>query len=298
MRWAALALIGCAAPLPPPRAPDLVAPEPPDLIDATTFATRVATLRATLARSRVELDAQPVISACGSHHGIDDCMHCDVASRTDTSGVDPDIIDAVAIAFGAYPTSVLRAAHLEHVALCRRIRYDHAHGDQPNPAGLASYDDRRLMISIEIFSAKAHEGYGDFTIEQVVHHELFHMLDRATHGEEVNADRAWHALNPPRFAYRDPAPRGATRPAGFVNTYATTNELEDRASVYELLMGQPEELCAIARVDPIVAAKAKLVRSRVAAVLGESHLPHCERTAPKPPPPLHRRPPSIVGKMR
>jgi hypothetical protein len=297
MRWAVLALVGCAAPLPPARTPEFATPEPPDLIDASTFTTRVASLRATLARSKVALDTTPVLAACGVHHGIDDCLRCELASRTDTSGVDPDIIDAVAIAFAHYPTAVLRAAHLDHVALCRRIAYDHAH-DEPDPAGVAIYGDQRLMISLAVFSATAHEGHGDFSIEQVVHHELFHMLDRATQGAAVEDDHAWHALNPPRFAYRAPAPLTASRPTGFVNAYATTNELEDRASVYEYMMGQPEELCALARLDPIVAAKAKLVRSRVAAIVGDSRLPHCNRPPPKPAPVLHERPPSIVGKMR
>jgi hypothetical protein len=302
MRWAVLALIGCAATLPPQRAPEFATPEPPDLIDASTFTTRVASLRATLARSKVALDTAPVISSCGVHHGIDDCLRCELAGRTDTSGVDPDLIDAVAIAFAHYPTAVLRAAHLDHVALCRRIAYDHSH-DEPDPAGVAIYGDQRLMISLALFSATAHERYGSFSIEQVVHHELFHMLDRATQGAAVEDDRAWHALNPPRFVYADsrhraPALLTASRPAGFVDAYSTTNELEDRASVYEYMMGQPEALCALARVDPIVAAKAKLVRSRVAAIVGDSRLPHCDRPPPKPVPVLHERPPSIVGKMR
>lgn len=292
-----LALIGCTPPPAAPRAPEFASPEPPDLIDATTFASRVGSLRATLARSRIALDTAPVIAMCGQHHGIDDCLRCEAATRLDTSGVDPDIIDAVAIAFAHYPTAVLRAAHLEHVALCRRITYDHPH-DEPDPAGVAIYGDQRLMISIAIFSAKAHEGYGAFSIEQVVHHELFHMLDRATQGAGVEDDHAWHALNPPRFAYRAPATLTASRPAGFVTAYGTTNELEDRATVYEYMMGQPEELCAIARVDPIVAAKAKLVRSRIAPFVGEARLPHCSRPPPKPRPVLHERPASIVGKMR
>ncbi len=299
VRWVLLVLLGCAQPLPPSRLPELAPPpEPPNLIDARTYESRVATLRATLARSHIDLDAGPVIKACGSHHGIDDCFTCEIVRRLDTSDVDPDMIDAVAIAFAHYPTNVLKAAKLEHVSLCRRIRYDH--NDAVNPSGLAMADDRRLMISIEQFSNKAHEAYGNYSIEQVVHHELFHMLDHATNGEKVNADREWHALLPAGFAYRDPAPLGGIRPSGFVNNYATTNELEDRATVYEYMMGQPEELCALAAADPRVAAKARLVRARVARLMGESRLPHCERKPPTPKKvgPLAPRPPSIMGRMR
>ncbi len=269
--------------------PEFAAVAPPPAAPPSVFATRVATLRATLARSHVDLDSVPVISTCGDHHGIEDCYRCEIAR--DEAGVDPDMVDAVAIAFAHYPSSVLAAAHLAHVSLCKSIHFDHAHGDQPDPAGLASYGDARLMISID-------GGYrGEFSIEQVVHHEIFHLIDRATNGEKVNSDTAWHALNPPRFAYRDPAPVGH-RPPGFVNSYATTNELEDRATVFEYMMGQPDALCALAAADPLVAAKAKLVRDRVAKLLGDQRLPHCARKPPKKVVPLAPRPPSILGRMR
>jgi hypothetical protein len=305
MRHAAMAVafafaFGCGAAGPPPAAlPALVANEPANLIDADTYTARVASLRATLARSGIELDTRRVISVCGAHHGIDDCMRCDVASRADTSGVDPDMIDAVALAFARYPTSVLTAAHLQHVALCRRIRYDHDHGEGVNPAGVAIFEDARLVVSIEFFSDQVHEGYSDFTIEQVVHHELFHMLDRASHGEQVYADHEWHALNAPSFVYRDPSPSGVPRPPGFVDSYATTSELEDRASVFEYLMGQPAKLCEIARADPIVAAKTRMVWSRAARIMGAQRLPReamCAGRKPTPPTPIKPARPARPGK--
>jgi hypothetical protein len=270
----AIVWIGCGA-VPSPLAPTpvLVASEPADLIPADVYNRRVASLRATLARSHIALDTTPVIEVCGMHHGIDDCARCEVASRLDTADVDPDMIDAVAIAFAHYSSKVLIAAKLEHVALCRRIRYAHDHGDGADPAGMAIWQDARLLVSIEFFSNKTHEHYGDFTIEQVVHHELFHMIDRATLGEKAYADREWHALNPPSFTYTDPAPAQPARPPGFVNGYATTNELEDRASVFEYLMGQPAKLCAIAELDPIVAAKARMVWGLVAKLMGPDRLP-------------------------
>jgi hypothetical protein len=319
MRRAAIVAfsIACTTPLPPRALPVLLPPDPqPDpigVIDAETYTARVGSLRATLARSHIELDDRPVAPFCGLHHGIDDCLRCEVASRADTSGIDPDMIDAIAIAFARYPSTVLIASRLEHVTLCRQIRYDHDHG--VDPAGLASFDEARLFVSIEYFSDKAHEHYGDFTIEQIVHHELFHMLDHAAHGEAVYADREWEALDPPAFAYRDPADLDSPRPAGFVNSYATTNELEDRASTFEFLMGQSAKLCAIAAVDPIVAAKARMVWSRVGKLVGDRQLPpeaQCLNRKPavpaKPTRPLKpSRPtkprlqlptkPSLVGKM-
>ena len=294
----AVCWIGCTPPMPPLEpTPVLVASEPANLIEAGVYDKRVASLRATLARSKIALDTVPVIDVCGMHHGINDCVRCQVASRADTADVDPDMIDAVAIAFARYSSSVLVAAKLQHVALCKRIRYDHDHG--VDPAGLASFDAARLFVSIEYFSDKAHEHYGDFTIEQVVHHELFHMFDHATLGEKVYADREWHALNAPSFTYTDPAPNEETRPAGFVNAYATTNELEDRASVFEYLMGQPAKLCAIMEHDPIVAAKAKMVWGRVAKLMGADRLrDEAACLLRKPAKPVKPVPPRKPGKVR
>src|SRR5262245_10217059 len=238
--WVFVVLAGCAPPRPP---------EPPrsevDVIDPATFASKIGGLRATLARSHVELDREAVLRSCRGTDTLG-CVRCDVATRADTAGVDPDMIDAVSIAFAHYPSKVLEAAHLEHVALCRQIRYE-GRADDENPAGLAVLGDHRIMISIEHFAtARMHDG---FTIEQVVHHELFHALDYvALPGYYANDDE-WRALNPPGFAYRDPAPLDGRRP-GFVDAYATTNEKEDRASTFEYLIGQPAKLCELAKTDP------------------------------------------------
>ena len=278
MRFASLLLlVGCAPTrVAPKQLPELVQPEPVGvnrgpadksgkMIDTTTYDNKLASIRATLARSHIELDAGPVIESCGEHHGVTDCVHCEIASRRDTSGVDPDMLDAIAIAFARYPTRVLEVSGIQHVALCKDIHYrDDA---MPQPAGMAMPGDARLLLSLEPVAHIADYG-GDFTIEQVVHHEVFHMLDKETD------DHDWHALNPPRFAYRDPASLDeAKRPSGFVNNYATTNEREDRASTFEYIIGQPEKLCAIERVDPIVAKKVKLVRARVAKLMGMRGLP-------------------------
>lgn len=255
-------LVGCGGPVPR-------ATEPADRIAPDTFAWKLAGLRATLARSDVALEDGDVVRTCEGLHEAGACVRCEVATHADTSGLDPEMIDGAAIAFARYPTAVLAAARLERVALCRRIRYE---GDDPErgPAGVADLAGRRVLVSIEHFAGTPHR-YAVFTIEEVVHHEVFHLLDHATQGERALDDREWRALNPPAFSYRDPAIDGE-RPAGFVNTYATTNELEDRASVFEYLMGHPSWLCEIAAADPIVAKKATLVWRRVARVTGEAFL--------------------------
>lgn len=281
VRWVALWVLGFACGTAPFRAapsPELV--QSADLMDPVAYDQHTASLRATLGRNHIELDAGPVVRSCAPHHGVDDCVRCEVANRQDTSGIDPDMIDAVAIAFARYPANVLSAALLEHVSLCRKIRYDHDQG--PNPSGIAIIDDKRLMISIETVR-------GDFTLEQIVHHEMFHLIDHAMLGAKAYDDHEWHALNPPTFAYADPAAETPARPPGFVDNYATTNELEDRASVYELIMGQPQALCEIMATDPLVRAKVKTIRTRVARIMGARRLPP-EQCAKPPPPPRMKSP--------
>jgi hypothetical protein len=270
MRWwlAPIALaLGCAPTMPPP-------PPPPTIlaVDDSVFGTKVTALRATLARHGVEIDTvPPVIDTCVIDPTRPNCVSCEVATRANTAGIDPDLIDGVSIAFGAYPPALIQAAGLEHVALCRTIRIAGEDGLRP-PAGVAVVEQHRLLISIEQFGEGA-PYYKDFSVQQVVHHEVFHLFDEATEPSLFHGiDQSWHALNPPDFAYRNPAIRTPTRPTGFVNSYATTNEQEDRATVFEFLLGQPAALCEIAHRDPAVAAKTAAVWKRVAKFTGDKLL--------------------------
>lgn len=256
--------VGCHGGTPPAQP----TAEPANLIDGETYTERIAGLRATLARHHVQIDTQLDIETCAvdqNHVRLRGrCVRCEVASRENTGGVDPSLIDAIAIAFAAYPPSLIAASQLEHVALCRTIRID---GDDRPPSGVAIADQHRLLISVEHFVEGAGQ-YQDFSIGQVVHHEVFHLFDHATSGAAVDADREWVATNPRGFVYRDPAITATARPPGFVNHYATTNAREDRATVFEYLLGQPARLCEIANADRIVAAKARVVWKRVAKVVG------------------------------
>jgi len=264
---AAMTLLACK-----PPAPLLPDPPPPNVIDPATYSSKIAGLRATLARSKVELDTAPVLRSCNAQDARG-CVRCDLATREHTAGVDPDLIDGVAIAFARYPSAVLGAAHLERVALCRQIRFEHDTADTP-PAGVAMIGEHRILVSVEQFIESPGEY---FTIEQVVHHEVFHLLDHEQLGEHyTDPDHAWNALNPPGFTYRDPATDDKP-PAGFVVAYATTNEREDRATIFEYLIGQPKRLCEIAEHDPIVAGKVSTVWTRVAKITGDELL---RRSAP------------------
>lgn len=246
-----VALAACGQP-----AQRVGAAEPVELVAPGDFTSRISGLRATLARSGIEIDETPVIETC---HGADTagkCVRCELMTRERTSGLDPDLLDAVSIAFAHYPPGTLAKANILHVALCRSIRFS----DNPDdgPAGLAMLGDRRILLSVEHFIDHHVDG---FTIEQIVHHEVFHMFD--TH---LANDKEWQALNRPGFVYKDPA--GSVRPPGFVNAYATTSDAEDRASTFEMLVSDPKKLCDLAARDPVLAKKTKLVWKRIAPVIG------------------------------
>ena len=247
-----------------PALPELAKP-----VEDATFLERTAMLRATLARNSIELDTEPVIETCSYPDEKRNCMRCDLATGMD--GVDPDLLDRVAIAIAGYPDKVLAAAEVKRLALCRRIRYINS---DDGPGGVAQLEHQRLMVSVESFMT---EDSRSWAIEQIVHHEIFHLFDYAQLSNTLmHADPDWGELKPPGFEYRDPAVR-ETRPNGFVNIYATTDEAEDRASTYEYLMTRSDELCDLAKSDPIVEAKVSVVWRRVAKVSGEAFL---EKHAP------------------
>lgn len=296
-------VLGCARPIPPPALPAIATvPAGARTPDDPVFAGRVAGLRATLARYGVQIDDAPsMIDTCaldrvgGAHGG---CVQCEVATSANTAGTDPDLIDAVSIAFGAYPPAFIQATKLEHVALCRTIRFRDESNERP-PAGVAIPDQHRLLISLEAF-VPGGAASTNFSLRQVVHHEVFHLFDEASEPEAFRSvDRAWLAMNPRDFIYREPTVETRTRPDGFVNSYATTNEHEDRASVFELLLGQPDTLCEIAHQDPVVAQKATVVWKRVAKVAGDKLLrqqaPCVDWIGPKKPAPAKKKPPKRSG---
>lgn len=245
---------------------------------------RLVGLRATLTRAGIALDDVPRIESCHSSHG-GRCVKCEVARRDNTAGLEPSLIDSAALAFAMYPPKLLAAARVEHVALCRRIEV--ADGEMA-PAGMALLGEDRILVSIGSFE----ELTDGWTIDRVIHHELFHMLDYR--GEHFDIDPEWEALNPKGFAYADPEGHyrdrdlPAARPKGFVRSYATQNEAEDRASTYEHLISQPDELCAIAAKDPIVAKKVALIRKRVSKIAAPDGL---FSTCKKAPPPTKKRGP-------
>ncbi len=182
---------------------------------------------------------------------------------------DPDAVDAaearLAEILALYPPRVLEVARVERFVLCARI------DNTPEAIGLATPWEHAIRLDITTDQLAA-----------VVHHEMFHMLELAPELAREDAEYAktglevrpsfdieWELANPRGFVY---GPR-TTRPDGFVDAYAATDAVEDRASTYEYMMAHGEELCALARRDRVVRDKVRIIRSRIAA-LGGGELVH------------------------
>jgi hypothetical protein len=195
-------------------------------------------------------------------------VRCDLAGESDE--LYDATIEAFTRAFDRYPASFLVASHIENVALCKHIEYEDIVREW-GTAGTVDYTTRRLFLSTESFLGRAYDETGAITAEDIVHHELFHLIEFEHMRKDSDDDPEWRLHNPLGFAYSGRQSE-ETRPTGFVNAYATTNDVEDRASTYQYLMARPAELCDLARTDPAVRAKTKLIWTRVGAIDGTDFL--------------------------
>ena len=238
---------------------------PPEVLPEATptgpsWLVRVTELRTTLARASIRLEMKvdkAVLESTSCAESKRRCVRCQLLAESDQ--LPGTALDEIVAAFQRYPTAFLETSKIEQVVLCRRLHNGtHAVSE---PAGLADGRARLLFVNVN-FLLEARMDFETSSLSQTVHHEVFHLVDR---NEEI--DDEWHGLNPAGFVYGTREDRH-TRPEGFVDAYAATNTIEDRASVFEFLMSRPDELCALAKDDRIVAAKARLLLSRL-AVLGD-----------------------------
>jgi len=173
-------------------------------------------------------------------------------SPVDPYGPDPrdGALRSVAAALRRYPDRFLAVANVDRLALCDSLE-DDTHAEDQTISGLADQDERRLLIGL---------GPQDLSrAADILHHEVFHLFDHGT--GEFAVDPAWERLNPPGFRYH---PQAESEVAGFLDRYAQTNVVEDKATVFQYMMTRGDEFCARAAVDPIVLAKGRLLRHRIA----------------------------------
>lgn len=108
---------------------------------------------------------------------------------------------------------------------------------QENVTGITDSTTKNIVISLAT----------DYSFVDSLHHELYHYIEKYMYYKGANYT-TWNTLNPQEFKYgaattslsyantNDPY-------ASFVNTYAQTDEYEDRASTFEYLMASSEASC-------------------------------------------------------
>jgi hypothetical protein len=269
------AACGMARPMREPILPELAAPSP-------TWNTRIVDLRTTLGRSAIRLEvrgATEVLRGTACTDSLDrrlqtGCVRCELAGETEA--LDSAVLESVKAAFDRYPGDVLEATHIDKVALCRSLSYE----DFPDSRVIGTVDlrERRLFVSVAPFLGTEYDASGDVTTEDIVHHELFHLFEFERMGGVFADDPEWRLQNPLGFVY-DATGEQAPRRPGFINPYASTNELEDRASVFQYLMARPDDLCKVASTDDVLRAKTRLVWARIAAITADSFLRERARCA-------------------
>ena len=267
MRWWLLVLVGACGMTPPPKQTEF-----PTLELGETYNTRIANLRSTLGRAGIALrvaghDAAFATADCegtAPRQAFGGCARCELAGER--TAMDGALIEATTRAFARYPTDVLAASKIAHVAVCREIVYAKERQIE-HPAGLADVHGRGLLLSVKYFLDRTYHGGGDFTVDAIAHHEVFHLLEHELMRAEMDDDPEWRLHNPMGFEYAASMKTEARR-EGFVNSYAMTAPTEDKASVYEYLMAHADDLCELAKTDETLRIKTRIIWRRVRMAVG------------------------------
>lgn len=260
----------------PRYARDPILPELEEAPPIQTYNSRIVALRTSLGRAAISLEMRTAAvdlvrsSNCDAANDARlqaGCARCELAGEGDP--FDSAVLDALVVAFDRYTADVLEGTHIERVSLCKKL--DDEENRAKRSVGTVDLRSRRLFISIAPFLNREYDAEGDFTTEDIVHHELFHQFEFERMRELFDDDPEWRALNPVGFVYDDGAEDRA-RIGGFINQYAAVAEIEDRASMFQYLLARPDELCTIAEEDPGVRAKTRTLWKRIKPLVGDEFL--------------------------
>ncbi len=268
-------LVACGTPTRPPKvepapaAPPDAAPPDAVAIDAGPFDAFDAALAA-VGLTRATGDGKVIHSAScdgatvtAQYQGgtvevkFGGCFRCEL-----DGALDPRLIAEFAAALADEPPAFYAHSGVTTAAICTHLT---------NEVPMELTDGRLIGGNVDaaagmiLLSVEPMELSG----ADIVHHELWHAFDLVTDFALFKDDPAWVALNTEPYEDSD-----EVRP-GFLNQHAGRNLREDHATVYQYLMARPDELCA---ADAIVLAKAKMIRDRVALVLGDAR--YLEQRAP------------------
>ena len=129
---------------------------------------------------------------------------------------------------------------------------------QANVTGITDSTTKNVVISLAT----------DYSFTESLHHELYHYVEKYMYTRGANYT-TWNTLNPSGFSYGNvndslSYTTGNNAYASFVNSYAQTDEYEDRASTFEYMMAPSEASCLI--TGTTIWKKAKYMCEQIDAV--------------------------------
>jgi hypothetical protein len=163
--------------------------------------------------------------------------------------------------FKAYPPALFARAGCERIVLCTNLAY----AGQLR-AAIPDWEHNTLYIDTQRGSKSS--GYPEY----VLHHEFFHLIDRADDGD-VYSDPEWSALNPIGFHYGTGGVNAQTtrntgtltdKIQGFLTHYATTGVEEDKADLFAYIITHKNYISARMRTD--ITLRAKVTRLKALLV--------------------------------
>jgi hypothetical protein len=174
-----------------------------------------------------------------------------------------EALPALKTALAKYPKEVPHAAGLFKIIFGANLKASGIH-----IGGYSYPPSRALILEIENGDKRAFKSL-------TLHHEIFHLIDRAILGQFARQDPAWLRLNGPAFKgyqvgdgwnWMAKQTAGQPKPVadkGFVSPYSMSSVQEDKAEVFALLMEDPAALANLAQSDPIIRAKAERIKQLV-----------------------------------
>jgi hypothetical protein len=187
-------------------------------------------------------------------------MRCDAYLSWDENATADEALRPLRAALARLPRSFLRAARVARLAVCYEL--DIVDPEVKEVAGTIERDTGTVFIGLW---ASPDPG-------STVRHETYHLFDAATSmWGETRDDPEWEKLNAIGFRYTDAAVTTAPPilARGFTSIEGMTNIVEDKAYLFKAA-GDGVAFCAQVASDPILLAKARLMRARIARAIPEA----------------------------
>jgi hypothetical protein len=156
---------------------------------------------------------------------------------------------------GLYPPQFIRFCRINQARLLKELsdkKHPYCRGEK-NIDGFASSNGPIYIVGTYY--------------EEIVHHEIFHRADQESGELEGVKEDNWDDLNMKEMPYlygkywdlTEEEERGVTY-RGFARLYGRVDVWEDRATVAEMLMSNPQEAEKRIAEDPILLAKTSLIK--------------------------------------